>query len=73
VECAFFLHNLIEKSLASVEEETIKAAFRLNGTQRIGRVGFLRFDKGRIKREGSDEMFGVAINVGINVVDVNVD
>jgi hypothetical protein len=76
VECDSFFHDLIEASLAFVGEKTIKATFTIDGTQRTGRVDYLRFDKVRIKREESDEVVGVDIDIdwdkaGLHNSDVN--
>jgi hypothetical protein len=45
----------------------------IDGIQKTGRVGYLRFDKVRIKREESEGMVGIDVDVGIDVVDIDWD
>jgi hypothetical protein len=48
----------------------MKATFStIDGNQKTRRVDYLRFDKVHIKREESDEMVGVDIDFGDDVVD----
>jgi hypothetical protein len=69
VQCDSFFLGLIEKSLAVVGEKTIIATFTtIDGIQKTG-----RFDKVRIKREESEGMAGIDVDVGIDVADVDCD